>query len=57
MKSFCFALLIVLFFGAAVRADDAEKLGVKCPFNSRFFAKYIDGEKFVRNCYYGGTSV
>ena len=50
MKSFCFALLVALLFGAVVRADDAEKLGIKCPVKSRFFAKYIDGDKFLKYC-------
>ena len=50
MKSFCFTLLFALLFGSVVRADDAERLGIKCPVKSRVFAKYIDGEKFVKNC-------
>eukprot|EP00890_Picochlorum_soloecismus_P004172 jgi/Picsp_1/4756/NSC_02124-R1_---NA--- len=50
MKSFCFALLFALLFGVVVRADDAEKMDIKCPVKSKFFAKYIDGEKFLKNC-------
>lgn len=50
MKSVCFALLLSTLFCAVARADDAKKLGVKCPVQSKFFKKYLDAKEFLKYC-------
>lgn len=49
MKFACFALLVALLFVSA-RADDAEKLGLKCPVGSKFFKERIDAKKYEKLC-------
>ena len=48
MKIACFAVLALLFVSAS--ADDAEKLGAKCPLNSKYMRERIDAKKFQKVC-------
>lgn len=48
MKIACFAILALLFVAAS--ADDAKKLGVKCPMSSKYMRDRIDAKKFQKVC-------
>ncbi len=48
MKTAYFAIFALLLL--SVRADDAEKLGFKCPVNSKFLKERIDAKKYERQC-------
>jgi len=52
MKIACFAILALLFVTAS--ADDAKKLGAKCPFNSKYMRERLDPKEFEKACL--GTS-
>ena len=49
MKFACFALLVALLFVSA-RADDAEKLGYKCPLSTKYFKENLDAKKYTKSC-------
>jgi len=47
---FVYVTVLTLLLLAHARADDAEKLGLKCPVGSKFMKERIDAKKFEKIC-------